>query len=106
MSSISSAFERPGGLLLLLAALFLVIGQTGAFLLSLQEKRRRIQIFAAALHLLAGFLVFVILLDGYDNVRFETIPRNAVQTGWAVFSFIDQKGTVISSQKLDGCVSR
>ena len=86
MSSISSAFERPGGLLLLLAALLLAIGQTAAFLLSLQEKRRRIQIFAAALHLLAGFLVFVILLDGYDNVRFETIPRDAVQTGWAVFS--------------------
>lgn len=86
MSSISSAFERPGGLLLLLAALFLVIGQTGAFLLSLQEKRRRKQTLAAALHLLAGFLVFVILLDGYDNVRFETIPRDAVQTGWAVFS--------------------
>ena len=86
MSSISSAFERPGGLLLLLAALLLEIGQTAAFLLSLQEKGHRKQTLAAALHLLAGFLVFVILLDGYDEVRFVMIPRNAVQTGWAVFS--------------------
>lgn len=86
MSSIYSVFDRPGVLLLLMIALFLVIGQIAAFLLFLREKKSRKQTLAAALHLLAGFLVFVILLDGYDNVRFETIPRDTVQTGWFVFS--------------------
>ena len=86
MKPICNVFDRPGALLLLLAALLLAIGQTAAFLLSLQEKGHRKQTLAAALHLLAGFLVFVILLDGYDEVRFVTIPRDAVQTGWAVFS--------------------
>ena len=86
MSSIYSAFESPGGLLLLLIALFLVIGQIAAFLLSLREKRNRKQTPIAAFHLLAGFLLFVILLDGFDNVRFASIPRDSVQTGWFVFS--------------------
>ena len=86
MNSICSAFESPWGLLLLLIALFLVIGQVAAFLLSLREKRNRSQTPIAAFHLLAGFLLFVILLDGFDNVRFASIPRDAVQTGWFVFS--------------------
>lgn len=86
MKSIYSFFDSPGALLLLMIALFLAIGQTAAFLLSLQEKGRRKQTLAAAVHLLAGFLVFVIILDGYDNVNFETIPKNTVQTGWFVFS--------------------
>ena len=86
MSSIYSVFDRPGALLLLMTALLLVIGQTAAFLLSLREKKSRKQTMTAALHLLAGFLVFVILLDGYDNVHFKTIMRDAVQTGWFVFS--------------------
>ena len=29
-----------------------------------------------------GFLVFVILLDGYDIVNYKSIPRESVQTGW------------------------
>ena len=86
MSSIYSIFDRGGALLLLMIALFLAIGQTAGFLLSMKEKRSGKQISAAALHLLAGFVIFVILLDGYDNVNFPTIPRDSVQTGWFVFS--------------------
>lgn len=86
MNSIYSVFDRPLGLLLLLLALFLVIGQTVAFLLSLRERKSRKQTLSAALHLLVGFLVFVILLDGYGNVNDASIPRNSVQTGWFVFS--------------------
>lgn len=86
MSSIYSIFDKPRGLLLLLIALFLVIGQTAAFLLSLCESRSRKQFLPAALHLLVGFLVFVILMEGYDNVNYPEIPRSSVQTGWFVFS--------------------
>ena len=86
MNSIYSVFAMPLGLLLLLLALFLVIGQTVAFLLSLRERKSRKQTLSAALHLLVGFLVFVILLDGYGNVNDASIPRNSVQTGWFVFS--------------------
>ncbi|MBQ2597222.1 MAG: hypothetical protein II581_04885 [Oscillospiraceae bacterium] len=86
MSSICSVFDKPAALLLLMAALFLVICQTAAFLLSLREKKSRKQLLSAALHLLIGFLVFVILLEGYDNVNYPEIPRSSVQTGWFVFS--------------------
>lgn len=86
MNSIYSVFDRPMALLLLLLAIFLVIGQTAAFLLSLRERKSRKQTLSAALHLLVGFLVFVILLDGYDNVNVVSIPRDSVQTGWFVFS--------------------
>ena len=86
MSSICTIFAKPLGLLLLLAALFLVIGQTVAFLLSLREKRSRRLTLSTVLRLLVGFLVFVILLDGYDNVNYASIPRDSVQTGWFVFS--------------------
>ena len=86
MSSFYSILKTHGALLLLLAALALLIGQTAAFLLSLQEKQSRRQSLAAALQLMAGFLLFVIMLDGFDNVNFETIPRDSVQTGWLVFS--------------------
>ncbi|MBR5094041.1 MAG: hypothetical protein IK095_03005 [Oscillospiraceae bacterium] len=86
MSSIYSFFERPEALLLMMTALFLTIGQTAAFLLSAQEKRNRGQTLVAALHMLVGFLMFVIVLDGFDNVNFSTIRRDTVQTGWTVFS--------------------
>lgn len=86
MNSIYSVFAKPLGLLLLLLALFLVIGQTAAFLFSLREKKSRKLTLSTALHLLVGFLVFVILLDGYDNVNVVSIPRDSVQTGWFVFS--------------------
>ncbi len=86
MSSIYGFFEGSEALLLLMIALFLLIGQTAAFLLSLREKNSPKQTLIAALHLLVGFLVFVILLDGYDNVNYATIPRDTVQTGWFVFS--------------------
>ncbi len=86
MNSIYSVFDRPQGLLLLLAAIFLVMGQTAAFLLSLREKKSRKLTLSTVLHLLVGFLVFVILLDGYGNVNDASIPRNSVQTGWFVFS--------------------
>ena len=86
MSPLYSILERPAALLLLIAALLLMIGQTASFLLSLQEKRSRRQIAAAAVHLAVSFLLFVIILDGFDNVNFTTIPRDSVQTGWFVFS--------------------
>lgn len=86
MNSIYSIFAKPLGLPLLLLALFLVIGQTAAFLFSLREKKSRKLTLSTALHLLVGFLVFVILLDGYGNVNDASIPRNSVQTGWFVFS--------------------
>ncbi|MBQ9824120.1 MAG: hypothetical protein IJM63_06445 [Solobacterium sp.] len=30
--------------------------------------------------------MFVIILDGYDDIYFESIPRTSVQSGWFVFS--------------------
>ena len=80
MRPLYSILDRPWALILLVTALFLVIGQTAAFLISLQEKKSGKQLRFAALHLLAGFMIFVVILDGFDNVNFLTIPRDSVQT--------------------------
>lgn len=85
MSSCFSIFETSGGLLLLLSALFLMIGHTAIFVFSVHEKRSSRQMTAATLHLLAIFLLFVIILDGYDIVRFPNIPRKQIQTGWFLY---------------------
>ena len=74
--------ETPVTLLLLMGALFLTIGQTAVLLLSCREENSRRRTLTAALHLLAGFLVFVFLFDGYDLVHYGQIPRHSVQTGW------------------------
>ncbi len=86
MSAYTSILKTSGALMLLMIALALLIGQTTVFLLFLQEKQGRQKVLAAALHLLIGFLLFVIMLDGYDNVNFESIPRETVQTGWFLYS--------------------
>ena len=86
MSTFYSILDKPAALLLLMIALVLLIGQTAVFLLSIQEKHSRLQIMASALHMLAGFLVFVIILDGFDNVNFESIPRESVQNRWFVYT--------------------
>ncbi len=82
MSFFHNILETSATFPLLMGALFLVIGQTAIFLLSLGEKNSRRQTLTAALHLLIGFLVFVFLLDGYDTTHYEQIPRDYVQTGW------------------------
>ncbi len=86
MRSLYSFLSTSGALPLLLIALFLMIIQTWVFQLALRENRSRRQILAAALHLTAGFLMFVIILDGYDNIYFDSIPRTSVQIGWFVYS--------------------
>ena len=85
MSPFIGFMEKPGGFWLLMTALLLMICQTAVFLLALYEKRSRRQIAAAALHLAIGFLFFVIVLDGYDSIHFETIPRQSTQSGWFVY---------------------
>ena len=55
MKSYFEIAETSGALLLLMIALFLVIGQMAAALLSFQEKNRG-QMLRAALHMLLGFL--------------------------------------------------
>ena len=86
MRPLISFLSSSGALPILMIALFLVIGQMAVLQLALKEKRSRGQMLAATLHLAAGFLLFVILLDGYDCIRFESIPRTSVQTGWLVYS--------------------
>ncbi|MBR5367026.1 MAG: hypothetical protein IK132_12350 [Clostridia bacterium] len=82
MSFFCSILETPVTFPLLMGALFLMIGQTVIFQLSLVENNSRRQTLIAALHLSVGFLVFVFLLDGYDTTHYEQIPRDYVQTGW------------------------
>ena len=86
MRSFDTILETPGAFVLLMIELFLTIGQTAFFLLSVRERKSPRQIFASALHLLVGFLVFVILLEGYDTANYRSIPRDVIQTGWFVFS--------------------
>ncbi len=86
MSSFFRILGMPGALLILMTALFLMIGQTVIFLLSFRERRSRRQVSVAALHLAAGFLFFVIVLDGFDAVNYPSIPRDSIQTGWFVYS--------------------
>ena len=84
MRSYISILETPGALLLLMTALFLLIGQTTVFILALRTNQGRRRILSVSLPLLAGFLVFVIMLDGYDIVNYPQITRNAVHSDWLV----------------------
>ncbi|MBQ1317425.1 MAG: hypothetical protein IIY46_08090 [Lachnospiraceae bacterium] len=86
MSPFCDILGMPGALLILLTALFLMIAQTVIVLLSIREKRSRRQVWIAALHFAAGFLFFVIVLEGFDVVNYPSIPRDSVQTGWFVYS--------------------
>ena len=70
MKSIYSTLDSPEALLLLLIALSLMIGQAVALVLSLKEKQSGRQTIAAALHMLAGFLFFVFILNSYDIISF------------------------------------
>ncbi len=85
MSSYYSILEKSGALTLLLAALFLTIVQIAVFALSFQENSSRRQIIISAIHMAAGFLIFVILLEGYDIVNYPQIPRRLVYPGWFPF---------------------
>lgn len=87
MSSYSVFLNTSAASLLMMFALFLMIGQTAAFLLSLREGRNRNGLLAAALHLLAGFLLFVALLDGYDVIKYPSIPRRST-TGSGIIQAI------------------
>ena len=87
MSAYSIILKTPAAFLLMMFALFLMIGQTAAFLLSLREGRNRNGLLAAALHLLAGFLLFVALLDGYDVIKYPSIPRRST-TGSGIIQAI------------------
>ena len=82
MSFFHNILETPVTFLLLMGALFLMIGQTAVFLLPRGEENAHRRTLTAALHLVTGFLVFVFLLDGYDLIHYEQITRNSVQTGW------------------------
>lgn len=74
MSAYFTIVETPAGFLLLMLALALMLGQTAIFLLSLREHRSRGQQIVAALHLLFGFLLFVIMLESYDLVKYP-VPK-------------------------------
>ncbi len=86
MRTYQSILETPAALILLLISLVLLIGQTAAFLFSLRGNQGRRKTITAALHLLIGFLLFVFMLDGFDNTYFTSIPRESVQTGWFLYS--------------------
>ncbi len=96
MSTLYSILDRPGALLLLLIALSLMIGQAAALVLSLKEKQSGRQTPAAALHMLAGFLFFVFLLNSYDIVSFpqtqgasinpESLPFSL---SWLCYAFLE-----------------
>ena len=97
MKSYFEIAETSGALLLLMIALFLVIGQMAAALLSFQEKNRG-QMLRAALHMLLGFLAFVLMLEAYDLVNYPDpmITRNTIPlmgliraVPWAVYAFLE-----------------
>ena len=80
VSSLYNALHTRAALPLLLVALALLFGQTKLFLLSLREKRSRKQTVAAAVHLMEGILLFVVLLECYDIVYYPypRITRHSV----------------------------
>lgn len=78
MSSYFSILDTTGALLLLIAALILLMGQTLVLMLFLPEKQNWRHTAAAGLHLLIGFLVFVNMLDSYGIVNDDSIPRRSI----------------------------
>jgi signal transduction histidine kinase len=94
MSSYRSIIDKPGALLLLIAAFCILIGQIVALLLSLREKRNAWRTLCASLHLVLGFLLFVFILNGYDAARFPKMEGTPLgiegflyDLPWAVFVF-------------------
>ncbi len=85
MSSFIDFLPRPGALFLLLFALFLGIGQITVFALSFQENYHRRQTVLSFIHMLAGFLFFVILLECYDIVNYPQAIRTSLPDGWLSF---------------------
>lgn len=83
MSSYFRIAAKPGALLLLMTALFLVIAQIFALMIALREKRRG-PTAGTALHLAVGFVLFVFMLEAYEIVNFPDIPR---RTRTEVFLF-------------------
>ena len=77
MSSYFSILDTTGALLLLIAALILLMGQTLVLMLFLPEKQNWRHTAAAGLHLLIGFLVFVNMLDSYGIVN-DDFPRRSI----------------------------
>ena len=78
MSSYFSILDTTGALLLLIAALILLMGQTLVLMLFLPEKQNWRHTAAAGLHLLIGFLVFVNMLDSYGIVNDDSFPRRSI----------------------------
>ena len=86
MSTFSSILDRPGALLLLLAAFVLVIGQIASVLLFLHGKQSRRQTVRASLHMLIGFLFFVFILNSYDIVNFPQTQGASISSGGFPYS--------------------
>lgn len=82
MTSYYSILDRPVGLLLLIIALFLGIGQIAAFAISLQEKYSRRQMTVCIGHMLVGFLFFVFMLESYDIINFPETLSGPMQSEW------------------------
>lgn len=82
MTSYYSILDRPIGLLLLIIALFLGIGQIAAFAISLQEKISRRQMIVCIGHMLVGFLFFVFMLESYDIINFPETLSGPMQSEW------------------------
>ncbi|MCR4761854.1 MAG: hypothetical protein K5705_16545 [Oscillospiraceae bacterium] len=67
MKAFSEIYQTIPGILLLLAAVLLVLGQFGNVLRAVQKPRQLHQILLAALHLAAGFTLLFLLLYGIDE---------------------------------------
>ena len=86
MSTFSSILDRPGALLLLLAAFALVIGQIASVLLFLHGKQSKRSTVRASLHMLIGFLLFVFILNSYDIVNFPQTQGASISSGGFPYS--------------------
>ena len=87
---------------LLLIALFLLIIQTLVFQLALREKQSNRQTVATALHMVAGFLFFVFILNSYDILRFPQTRGASINPEsfpfslpWLVFGLLEALSAII-----------
>ena len=67
MTAFSEVYRTIPGILMLLAAMLLVLGQFGILLRAVQKPRQPHLILLAALHLAAGFTLLFLLLYGIDE---------------------------------------
>ena len=67
MTAFSEIYQTIPGILILIAAVPLVLGQFGILLRAVQKLRQPDQILLAALHLAAGFTLLFLLLYGIDE---------------------------------------